>query len=73
MLATWRPLATLAGNVSGGVGVKAGLREIWERIGGESMTTSIVARGVVDTNRVFVFVLVSLRGRTAYLCDDLAG
>lgn len=55
------------------MGVKAGLREIWERIGGESMTMSIVARGVVDTNRVFVFVLVSLRGRTAYLCDDLAG
>ena len=39
------------------------------------MTTSIVARGVVDTNRVFVLVLVlvSVRGRTAYLCDDLAG
>ena len=57
------------------MGVKAGLREIWERIGGESMTTSIVARGVVDTNRVLVLVLVlvSVRGRTAYLCDDLAG
>lgn len=37
------------------------------------MTTSIVARGVVETKRVFVLVLVSVRGRTAYLCDDLVG